>query len=368
MKKFKVVHIINNLEIGGAERALIILIKALKKYPDIECTVISLEGHGPLYKNILELGVNYKEFNFKLFRPFVRKFDFFYRPSLIRYLKSVNPDLIHGHLLIGEDFAKVAGALLHVPVIDTIHDAMMRPGLKQRWLNRYLSYAAAVSGDVKKHIEKVHKVPLPKITVIPNAIDFSDFEGGKKEYNPLSPVFLYVGRILKTKGLDWAINGLAELVTDHPNLKFLIYGQEVNKSDLDMLKKIVNDNNYGFVKFMGPTSNVKQALSTGDVFLLPSQSEGFGIAALEAAAAYKPLIVTEVGALKEMVSEGKSGYFVEYGSARDIAKTAQKILKGDVARMGKASHDYNKDRFSVEKSAEMYYNLYSKAVEEYGKI
>lgn len=364
MKKIKVIHVINNLNIGGAERLLVGLIKELKRSrEDIEVVVVSLEGQGPLEKELNKNGIRVKNFNFRLFGPLSR-LETYFKPTLIKFIKDENPDIIHGHLLKGEDFAMAAGLFLKIPVINTVHDVMTWPGIVQKSLNRSLYCSVAVSNEVKRHVEKAYNLPASKVVVIPNGIEFTEFKRAKKKFDPSSPVFIYIGRILETKGIDYAIQGLAALRTGYPNLKFLVYGKEVHGSELRKLQKMVGINGYDFVDFMGATDNVPEALSQGDIFVLPSKTEGFALAALEAAAANKPIISTRVGALSEIVTEGKNGFFVEYASSKEITEAASKILLEDVEQFGKFSHDHNQKLFSIEKTAEMYYNLYLKITNE----
>lgn len=168
-RKIKIMHIINNLEVGGAEKMLILLLSELSKMSDVELYLVSLEGHGPLIKQVPS-SVIIKNFKYKLFGRLSR-FDHNIRLGLLSYVKSVKPDIIHGHLFRGEDIAKTVGGLTKTPVITTSHDILINPGRKDRMLNRFLTKAVAVSAIVAKHLKKAYKISENKITIIPNAID-----------------------------------------------------------------------------------------------------------------------------------------------------------------------------------------------------
>lgn len=360
MAKIKVMHIINNLEIGGAETILALVNRELKGYDDIDSMVVSLEGHGPLEAEMVRNGVRVKNFHYRLFLRHIHKFDPYFRIRLFLFALQERPDIIHGHLLGGEDFAKVLGMLLRRPVVTTLHDTMIWPGVKQRFLNRFITKAIAVSPPVAKHLAEVYGLPDERIEIIPNAVDMDKFRDSKKVYDPAHPVFIYVGRLFSTKGIEFAMEGLSRLWAEHPEIEFLIYGKQVFEQDYIRWTTMAKERGWTFVTFMGPTNDVPAALATGDVFVLPSQTEGFSIAVLEAAAASKPIIATRAGSIPEMVVEGESGYFVEYGDAGQIYEAAKKLIEGnDVETFGHVSYETVEHKFNIRKVARMHHDLYA---------
>jgi glycosyltransferase involved in cell wall biosynthesis len=215
-----------------------------------------------------------------------------------------------------------------------------------------------VSEEVGEYLNRVFLIPKDKIVLIPDAVEVDEFKAGERKFDPEKPIFLFIGRLFRTKGIEFAIEGLAKLQKEMPGLEFLIYGKQVFADDYRKWQKMVKDNKWDFVKFMGPTQDVPAALKSGDIFVLPSKSEGFGMAVLEAAAASKPLIGTRTGVIPEVIKEGENGYFVDYGDSNQIYETAKQILDGRVETFGERSAKMVENKFSVEKVAEMYYNLY----------
>lgn len=359
MKKIKIMHIINNLEVGGAEKMLVLLTKELSKRDDVEIYVVSLEGHGPL-KIELSNKVQLKEFKYHLFwNRLINKLNPNFRFRLYLYVKQIKPDIIHGHLIKGEDFAKVLGCIIDVPVITTSHDALIRPSRKTKRLNRFLLTAVAVSDFVAKHLQSAYGLTRDKIKVIPNAIETELFKKGKKKFDIKKPVFIYIGRLLESKGIDDVIKGLAGLLPKYPDMEFLIYGKEVFPEYKRSLQRLVEQNNWDFVKFMGRTDDVPAALAKGDIFVLSSQSEGFAISVLEAAAASKPIIATKTGAIPDMVTDKKSGILIEWGHPEQIYDAAAKILDNNlVDKYGEQSRLTAQNNFSVKMVERMYYDLY----------
>ena len=363
-KKIKVMHIINNLEVGGAEKMLILLLKYLSKRDDIELYLVSLEGHGPLIKNLPD-NIVVKEFNYHLFNPLFNRFDPYLRLGLLLYALKIKPDIIHGHLFKGEDFAKMLGFMIRVPVITTSHDTLVHPDRRSLFLNRYLTEAVAVSKKVADHLKNAYKLPVKKITIIPNAVEVKLFEKGEKEFNKNKPIFIYIGRLLKSKGIEDAMKGLARLKQYYSELEFLIYGKESERGYREVLEKLAKQNEWNFVKFMGRTDDVPSALKNGDIFVLPSRSEGFAISVLEAAAAGKPVIATKTGAIVDIVEEFKSGLFVDWGKPEQIYKAAKKILDDNlVESYGIVAKKKAQESFDIKKVVEMYHTLYLNVIQK----
>lgn len=361
-QKIRIMHIINNLEVGGAEKALVLLTGELSKRDDVELYVVSLEGHGELAGSLTKK-VHLKEFKYHLFMPIISKFDPNFRLGLYLYALRIKPDIIHGHLFKGEDFAKVLGALTRRPVVTTLHDIETVPNWIGRFMNKYVQKAVAVSGMVADHLRKVYGFASDKIKVIPNAVDVGLFADSKKKFDIEKPVFIYIGRLLGSKGIEDAIRGLALLKAEYPGIKFLIYGKAVAESYNEYLKNLVYQNHWNFVKFMGKTNDVPAALKNGDIAILASQSEGFAISVLEAAAASKPIIATKTGAIPDMVIDGESGIFVEWHNPEQIYLAAKKLLDNNlVEKFGSVSRKLAADSYSIQHVAGMYYDLYQDVV------
>ncbi len=366
-KKIKIMHIINNLQVGGAEKMLVLLLNNLAKRDDLDIYIVSLEGHGHLVDELAK-NIKVKEFKYNLFAPLFSRFDLNFRFGLLNYALKIKPDIIHGHLFKGEDFAKVLGALTKTPVITTSHDTMILPGRKNIFFNKFLSKAIAVSDVVANHLKSAYKLDSKKIVVIPNAIDTELFEAGEKEFDIKNPVFIYIGRLLASKGIDDAMMGLYGLIKDYPKTKFLIYGKEVHKDYKKYLDDLVKKNKWDFVEFMGRTDNVPAALATGDIFVLPSQTEGFAISVLEAAAASKPVIATKAGAIPILVSDNRSALFLEWPKPNQIYLAAKKILDNNLVNSyGLEAKKIAQNQFDIEKVEKMYFDLYQQVLAETNK-
>lgn len=122
------------------------------------------------------------------------------------------------------------------------------------------------------------------------------------------------------------------------------------------------------VRFVGkqPQSQVREYLSVADLLLLPSQSESFGLTALEAMACEVPVIATRVGGIPELVEDGGCGYLHEIGDVDGMARAALNVLTEDdeSKRLGKRGREIAVSGFTTEKIIPQYEELYRRVVGE----
>jgi N-acetyl-alpha-D-glucosaminyl L-malate synthase BshA len=120
------------------------------------------------------------------------------------------------------------------------------------------------------------------------------------------------------------------------------------------------------VLFVGSVPNIADYLSVADVFLLPSLTESFGLAALEAMACEVPVIATRVGGLPEVVRDGETGYLVPLGDTGAMAAYAHRILSDDQFKqaMGRRARAWAVSQFATEKIIPQYEAMYERVVRE----
>ena len=159
-----------------------------------------------------------------------------------------------------------------------------------------------------------------------------DYEGG--------PLVLFVGRIQPLKGVDIAVEMMAEL--DDTSAQLMIVGGASGRegqAEVQRLRDIIDE--LGLVdrvQFVDPQPHY--ALSTfyraADVVVMPSRSESFGLVALEAAACGVPVVAASVGGLRTLVQDGITGYLIEDRNPADYAAAVNRIL-GDVSHAASLS-------------------------------
>ena len=120
------------------------------------------------------------------------------------------------------------------------------------------------------------------------------------------------------------------------------------------------------VIFLGKTNEVDEILCSSDLFLLPSEKESFGLAALEAMALKVPVISTNTGGLKELNINGNSGYTSEIGDIDSMSSNAIKILSDKSLKKKYRSQAFeNAKKYDIKKIIPLYENIYNEAIKIY---
>jgi L-malate glycosyltransferase len=167
-----------------------------------------------------------------------------------------------------------------------------------------------VSDKTNKDLKKIRNIP--DSMVIPNGIDF-------KEINDADPgngkwQVVYAGRMIKEKRVDLLVNALAEVKEEIPSIKALIIGEG---PETQRMKELTNtlklDDNITFLEFMDSHNELISYFKSSEVFVLPSEREGFGIVVLEANASGLPVVVVKspLNAATDLIGEGKNGFIAE---------------------------------------------------------
>jgi glycosyltransferase involved in cell wall biosynthesis len=121
------------------------------------------------------------------------------------------------------------------------------------------------------------------------------------------------------------------------------------------------------VLFLGQVPNIADYLGVADLLLLPSETESFGLAALEAIASEVPVIATRVGGLPEVVKDGEHGFLVPVGDIEAIAERAIELLSDSNLRreMGKRGREWALEQYNTTRVIPQYVALYERVVREF---
>ncbi|MBI2086855.1 MAG: glycosyltransferase [Candidatus Zambryskibacteria bacterium] len=128
-----------------------------------------------------------------------------------------------------------------------------------------------------------------------------------------------VAELHKVKGLDILLYAWARFIAKYPNAELQILGDGEERGNLKALAKTLDIS--GSVKFPGYVNNVKEYLSTFDIFCLPSRSEALPYSLLEAGAAGLPVVATKVGGIPEVIENGINGALVEPENSEELFST-----------------------------------------------
>lgn len=298
--------------------------------------------------------------------------------KLVDVVKFEKLDLLHVHYAIPHAsvayLAKqiLASANIHIPVITTLHGTDITLVGKDKSFSPVVTFSINQSDGVTTVSESLKKQTLDSFTitrdikVIPNFIDFSRFHNKKREHfkRAIAPdserIITHTSNFRKVKNTQDVIR-IFKKVNDIIPSKLLMVGDgpERGKSeDLARQLGVCQD-----VRFLGKQDAIEEILSVSDLFLMPSSSESFGLAALEAMACHVPVISTNTGGLPELNEAGVSGYLSDIGDVDDMAKNAIHILE-DCTQLAKfkASAYQRAKEFDIEKILPLYENYYEEVV------
>jgi glycosyltransferase involved in cell wall biosynthesis len=210
----------------------------------------------------------------------------------------------------------------------------------------------AVSEEVRQHCVVVDRIRSSRVQTIYNGIDIADWDTVAKPAKvPGTFVVATVGNIRRVKGHDVFIKAAASVVAQFPQVSFNIAGDVLEPDHFAELQTLIRDLNLSArFHFVGGVANLREYLSTADIFVLPSRSEGFSNAIVEAMAASLPVVATDVGGNAEAVTEGVNGLIVPSEDHEALAAAISRLLSdpSKAREMGAAGKKLAAEKFTTD--------------------
>jgi glycosyltransferase involved in cell wall biosynthesis len=210
----------------------------------------------------------------------------------------------------------------------------------------------AVSEQVRRHAIEVDRIDPARVQTIYNGLNLSDWSpAARQAKEPGEFLIATVGNIRRVKGHDMLIRAAAIVVKQFPTARFSVAGRVLEPDYFTELQALIEElklaNQF---HFEGEVANPRQYLATADAFVLPSRSEGFSNAIVEAMAASLPVVATDVGGNAEAVADGISGFLVPSDDAAGMAAAILQLLSDPSRRraMGMAGRKLVAEKFTSE--------------------
>ncbi|MDP1727448.1 MAG: N-acetyl-alpha-D-glucosaminyl L-malate synthase BshA [Bacteroidota bacterium] len=295
---------------------------------------------------------------------------------LVNVIKFEKLDLLHVHYAIPHASAAVmakqilASEGIHIPIITTLHgtditlvgkDASFEPVVRFSidQSDGVTSVSESLKQDTYTHIQTKRE-----IEVIPNFIDIQRFSKQNREHfkKAIAPnnerLIVHTSNFRKVKRIDDVVKVFAEILKQMP-AKLLLVGDGPERIHIEMLCRELHLNEA--VTFLGKQSPVEELLSVCDLFLMPSETESFGLAALEAMACELPIISSNAGGIPELNVDGVTGYLCNVGDVATMAQKAIYILS-DQERLMKFKHaaKARAHEFDINNIVPLYERFYEK--------
>jgi glycosyltransferase involved in cell wall biosynthesis len=348
-----VLFAVESMERAGAEQVVLSLVRGLdrKRFRPVVCC---LTERGELAELVEAEGVPvealHKHPHFDL--PVV--------PRLWSVLKKYDVRILHSHVwpanVWGRVVGRAAGGLRLVVTEHNVDLWKRKPHFAvDRFLARFTNRIVCVSRAVEGFYRDVVGVPQKKLVYVPNGIDPEPFArsidvAAKRRSLSVEPderVVAIVARLIPQKDHGTLLNALKKLDERGVGARCLVVGDGALRADLE--KRARELELEGRVRFLGERRDVAEVLLASDVAVLSSIHEGMPLAVLEAMAAAKPVVVTDVGGNREVVRDGETGIVVPPGDPGALSDALARLLtSSEVARkMGAAGRERVLREFSL---------------------
>ena len=338
----KVLLIITGLFPGGAERIVLETVRGLLKYGH-RPTAVSLlpepEGNGRRIVNELnELGVRTFYLNLSLFR--------FYRVFfLLKIIRREAPDVVHSHLMHANLAARLMRFFLRFPLINTIHIAERRGGMKikllfllDRLTFRFCDICTAVSQAAARFHERICHLPAGSILTVYNGSDPAEpktpdeLAAIRREWGLENTAELIgsIGRLDYQKGYDLllrSLSSLQKLIPAGETWGLVLIGDGPERAGLQSLAREMEQKIPAVrIVFPGYRPDASSLLPMLDLFVMPSRYEGFGLALTEALSQGVPALCSQADSLPEICAEFPENTLTADFSSPDLTESFRKAL------------------------------------------
>ena len=299
--------------------------------------------------------------------------------KMVNVVKYEQLDLLHVHYAIphasaafmAKQILKTHG--IYIPVITTLHGTDITLVGKDESYEPVVTFSinqsdgiTTVSESLKQETYEYFPV-IKEIDVIPNFIDLNRFKKQKKEHFKMAicpngeKLLVHTSNFRKVKRIDDILEIFYRLKKEIP-CKLLMVGDGPERRKAEVFcqeNDLVND-----VRFLGKLEAVEEVLSVADLFLMPSEKESFGLAALEAMACEVPIISTNTGGLPELNIQGITGFMSNVGDVEDMVKNSLIILDDNNLPKFKENALARAKDFEISKIRPMYEAVYERVLQD----
>ncbi|MGX7666564.1 N-acetyl-alpha-D-glucosaminyl L-malate synthase BshA [Flavobacterium pedocola] len=337
----------------------------------------------PVRLALLNPNIHYHEVNVPEYPLFhYQPYELALSSKLVDMVKLHKIEILHVHYAIPHAYAgymakqMLKSEGIRIPMITTLHGTditlvgnhpFYKPAVSFS-INKS-DYVTSVSQSLKDDTYKLFDIKK-EIEVIPNfiEIDKESIDVNSACHRSLmatqdQKIITHISNFRKVKRIPDVIKIFYEIQKQIPS-KLMMVGEGPEKEIAEKMCADLKINDK--VIFFGNSHEISQILCYSDLFLLPSETESFGLAALEAMASGVPVISSNSGGLPEVNKQGFSGYLSNVGDVEDMARNAISILSNDenLLRFKKNALEEAKE-FDLQKIMPLYENLYLKALKQY---
>jgi L-malate glycosyltransferase len=299
--------------------------------------------------------------------------------KMVSVVKNEKLDLLHVHYAIPHaSAAYMAKQILKsegitIPVVTTLHGTDITLVGKDASYEPVVTFSinqsdgvTAVSEDLRRETYEHFKI-TNEIDVIPNFIDLEKFKKQKKDHfkKAICPngeaLVVHTSNFRKVKRIGDVIKIFNNIHKEIPSKLLMIGdGPERSPAEEECRELGISD----AVRFLGKLEAVEEVLSVADLFLMPSEKESFGLAALEAMACEVPIISSNTGGLPELNIQGVTGFLSTIGDVEDMTRKSLFVLDKQNLPQFKANALKRAQEFDISRIRPLYENHYQKVLDK----
>jgi glycosyltransferase involved in cell wall biosynthesis len=326
-KKINILHVVQSLQVGGAEVLLLHYIEALGSVNYLHY-VYYFGPKGWIAEKLTDLGAilvpGKKRTEIKNPIRFVRS-HILLLLDLLEFIQKNRIHVILSHLGQANQLSVVAGKLTKIPAFPTVHNTMAFVDRRQWYdirknlikiidnlIYRIADQILVVSNEVKNIVKKTFHIDSSKITILKNGIIFDDQQYSKTD---LTNVFqgsgekikiIAVGSLTYQKAMDVLLRSAGDLI-DQKFFNFFVFivGEGEERKLLEALVRKLNLEKH--VKLLGLRNDAINLIKSCDIFVMPSRYEGLSIAMIEAMACGMPIIASDAPGLRNYIKHQENG-------------------------------------------------------------
>ncbi|MDA9056833.1 N-acetyl-alpha-D-glucosaminyl L-malate synthase BshA [Flavobacteriaceae bacterium] len=334
----------------------------------------------PVRLELLSSNVHFHEVNVPEYPLFhYQPYELALSSKLVDMVKIHKIDVLHVHYAIPHAYAAyMAKKMLYeegidIPFVTTLHGTDITLVGSHPFYKTAVTFSinksdavTSVSQNLKDDTQRLFNTKK-EIQVVPNFIDIDKYKNTYKDCDrdllalPKERVITHVSNFRPVKRIADVIEIFYRIQKVLP-AKLMMVGEGPERKEAELLCETYKIEDK--VVFLGNSSEVDKILCFSDLFLLPSQTESFGLAALEAMASGVPVISSNSGGIPEVNIQGVSGFLSPVGAIDEMAENALKILKDDaVLNTFKKGAQATATKFDIHKIVPFYEAIYEEALQ-----
>ena len=383
-----ILYVITDLELGGVPLHLSRLAKTMR-YRGFRVAVVSLAPVGPVGALLTDRAIEVRSCNGCC------GLDFRVISRLGEIIDELQPHVIHSFLFHANQAARIAAILNGFPTqrilceIQTVEVERRWHLWVDRYMHRFCRLTIGNSLSVIDHLHRAANIPLDRLHLVRGGIDIDRITNAapadrawlslptSSSPTPDIPdpspgiyagdfapeaILMWVGRLDPVKGLHHLLQAL-RIVVNQLDAQLLLIGDGPEREQLET--KVRDLQLQTNVHFLGPRIDVPSLLKIADVFVFPSRTEGLPNALLEAMAAAKPIITTDVPGCRDLITHEQTGLLVPYADTRALAGAIVRLLSDPIlaARLGHEAHRAAAEDWNIESTWRAYESIYRQTVE-----